>query len=175
MEKAYIICGSPGAGKTTYGKQLAEKENTIFLDIDIDIDVATERLVKLALKLSGKDPKDRDSPYFKKHFRQPIYEQLFDIVRDNLPQRSVVIAGPFTKEIQDAEWPKKLAAHLGAPVEIHYVFCDPKIRKERMIKRANPRDTAKLQDWEKYLEYYKGEPFPVCEYIAVDNSAELRI
>ena len=136
MTIAYLVCGSPAAGKTTYGKKLAEKKQAVFLDID----VATGRLVTLALNLAEQDPEDRDSPYFKKHFRTPIYEQLFDIARDNLSSRSVVIAGPFTKEIKDPEWPQELAAHLGAPVEVHYVFCPSQIRKERMLKRAQSRD-----------------------------------
>ncbi len=118
MTQAYLVCGSPGTGKTTYGRRLAEEKQAVLLDID----VSTERLVKLALNLSGQDPEDRDSPYFKKHFRAPVYEQLFDIARDNLPLRSVVIAGPFTQEIKDPEWPEKLAAHLGAPVDVHYIF-----------------------------------------------------
>jgi len=171
MTQAYIVCGSPGAGKTTYGKTLAQKNQAVFLDID----VATERLVRLALTLAGQDPEDRDSPYFKKHFRNPVYEQLFDIARDNVPLRNVVIAGPFTQEMKDPEWPEKLASHLGAPVKVHYVFCPPHIRKERMIKRADSRDEGKLRDWKNYLHYYDDEPPPACEYFSVDNSADLAV
>jgi predicted kinase len=171
MNQAYLVCGSPGAGKTTYGKTLAEKEQAVFLDID----VATERLVRLALSLAGHNPDDRDSPYFKQHFRDPVYEQLFDIARDNLPLSSVVIAGPFTQEMKDPKWPEKLAARLGTPVNVHYVFCPPHIRQERMIKRADSRDEGKLRDWENHLQYYENEPPPACEYFPVDNSADLAV
>lgn len=171
MAKAYIVCGSPGSGKTTYGKKLAQEKQAVFLDIDM----STERLVRLALDLAGHDCEDRDSPYFKHHFRNPIYEQLFDIARDNLPLRSVVIAGPFTKEKRGPQWPEKLAAHLGTPVEIHYVSCPAHIRKERMIRRANSRDEAKLRDWKNHLQYYEDEPPPACEHFSVDNSADLEL
>jgi adenylate kinase family enzyme len=171
MTQAYLVCGSPAAGKTTYGKKLAEKKQAVFLDID----VSTERLVRLALDLSGQDPEDRDSPYFKKHFRDPIYEQLFDSARDNLPLRSVVIAGPFTQEIKDPDWPKKLTAHLGAPVKVHYVFCPSHIRKERMTKRAHSRDEGKLRDRKNHLHYYEDEPAPACEHFPVDNSADFEV
>jgi cytidylate kinase len=87
MTTVYIVCGSPGAGKTTYGKQLAAEKGAVFLDID----GSTERLVRLALRQSGRDPDDRDSSHFKQTFRTPIYEQLFDIARDNLSISSVVI------------------------------------------------------------------------------------
>jgi hypothetical protein len=129
----------------------------------------------LALTLAGQDPEDRDSPYFKQHFRGPVYEQLFDIARDNLPLKNVVIAGPFTQEMKDATWPEKLAFRLGAAVNVHYVFCPPHIRKERMIKRANSRDERKLRDWNNYLHYYDDEPPPACTYFPVDNSADLAV
>ena len=166
MTKVFIVCGSPGAGKTTYGKKLAAEIGAVFLDIDI----STERLVQLALRQSGNDPDDRDSSYFKQNFRKPIYEQLFDIARDNLSFNSVVITGPFTKEIQDAKWPEKLCQHLGAPVEIHYVFCRPNIRRNRLLSRANPRDIKKLEDWNSYVKYYDNEKPPNFQHVFIESS-----
>jgi predicted kinase len=167
MTRAYIVCGSPGAGKTFYGKTLAERLGAAFLDID----VSTERLVRVALALADHDPDDRDSPFFKNHFRDPIYEQLFDIARDNLGHIDVVIAGPFTRELKDPEWGDKLAARLGSEVEIHYVSCAPEIRRRRMVKRGNPRDAAKLRNWDTYQRYYDGAP-PSCAHLLVENSEE---
>lgn len=169
MTRAYIVCGSPGAGKTVYGKKLAERTGAAFLDID----VSTERLVKLALALAGHDPADRDSPFFKEHFREPIYEQLFDIARDNLRHINVVIAGPFTRELKDPEWSEQLTVRLGSPVEIHYVSCASEIRRERMRKRGNPRDEAKLRDWDEYVRYYDDEAPPCCPHVLVVNSREI--
>jgi predicted kinase len=168
MTRAYIVCGSPGAGKTFYGKTLAERLGAVFLDID----VSTERLVRLALALAGHDPADRDSPFFKDHFRDPIYEQLFDIARDNLRRIDVVIAGPFTQELKNPQWSDRLAARLGSEVEIHYVSCAPEIRRRRMVQRGNPRDDAKLRDWDSYLRYYDEAP-PTCVHVLIENSEEL--
>lgn len=167
MARAIIVCGSPGSGKTTYGKKLAAETNAVFLDID----TATERLVRLALRESGSDPDDRDSSDFKRVYREPIYEQLFDIARDNLPFNRVVIAGPFTREIRDAQWPGKLSRRLGASVEIHYVFCPPQVRRDRLLERANARDRAKLADWDSYIRYYGEEEPPCCEHVFVDGDA----
>ena len=66
MKPAIIVCGSPGAGKTTYGKQLAAELGAVFLDIDM----STERLIRLSLRQSGHDPDDRDSSYFKQVYRE---------------------------------------------------------------------------------------------------------
>ena len=171
MTTVYIVCGSPGAGKTTYGKQLAAQKGAVFLDID----VSTERLVRLALRQSGHDPDDRDSTHFKQTFRNPIYEQMFDIARDNLCVNSVVIAGPFTREIQDTHWPQTLRQHLGAPVEIHHVRCRPEIRRKRLLSRANPRDHAKLADWESYLKYYGNEDPPRFDHVRIDSPDNIAV
>ncbi|SNB44944.1 ATP-binding protein [Geobacter sp. DSM 9736] len=167
MGRAYIVCGSPGAGKTVYGKKLAERLGAAFLDID----VSTEGLVRLALELAGRDPADRDSTFFKEHFREPIYEQLFDIACDNLRHIDVVIAGPFTRELRNPDWCERLAVRLGAPVEIHYISCPPEIRMKRMRRRGNDRDEAKLRNWKKYVRYYDETP-PLCPHVLVDNSED---
>ena len=167
MARAIIVCGSPGAGKSTYGRALAAQTGAVFLDID----TATERLVRLALRESGRDPDDRDSTDFKRIYREPIYEQLFDIARENLPFSRVVIAGPFTREIRDAQWPRKLSRRLGAAVEIHYVYCPPDVRRARLLDRANARDRSKLEDWDTYLQYYGQEAPPICAHVFVDGDA----
>jgi predicted kinase len=89
MTRAIIVCGTPGSGKTTYARQLAGDGATTILDID----TVTERLVKVGLVESGHSPDDRDSDYFKQTYRDPIYQALFDIARDNLPYHDVVITG----------------------------------------------------------------------------------
>lgn len=169
MNTIAIVCGSPGAGKSTFGKKLARKLDAAF----IDIDTATEKLVKLALILSGHHPDDRDSPYFKEHFRQPIYEQMFDVAKENLDHTNVVLSGPFTKELRDPEWPTFLEKKLNAYIEIYYVACKLEIRKKRMIQRANPRDKAKLEAWEQANDYYGDESAPVFKHTFVNNSKDL--
>ena len=165
MHTTYIVCGSPGAGKTTYARKLATTRRAALLDID----TVTERLVRIALRESGHDPDDRDSETFKRIFRDPIYATLFDIARDNLPIQYVVIVGPFTKELRDPEWPAKLSRSLGGSVEVHYVTCPPEIRKRRLAKRGDARDLAKLRSWENYIQYYDEKP-PTFEHIFIDST-----
>jgi len=167
MHTAFIVCGSPGAGKTTYARQLAAARQAILLDID----TVTERLVRIALGQSGHNRDDRDSDYFKLTFRDPIYETLFDIARENLPVQDAVIVGPFTREIRDPGWPAKLAARLGSSIAVHYVQCDPGIRRQRLARRGDARDLAKLQDWENYIRYYGEESTPVFDHVRVDATA----
>jgi predicted kinase len=166
MQKCFVVCGSPGSGKSTYAEQLASLHHATLLDID----PVTERLVRLALAQSGQDVDDRDSEYFKSTFRAPIYETLFDIARENLAIQDVVLVGPFTKELREPNWPSELSKALGAAVEIHYVQCHPDERKRRLASRGNARDLAKLKDWDDHIQYYGLESPPVFKHFLVDGS-----
>ncbi len=165
MSTAFIVCGSPGAGKSTYAARLAASKQAALLDID----TVTEPLVRLALEQSGHSPDDRDSDYFKRTFREPIYDTLFAIARENLAFQDVVIVGPFTREIREPDWPTRLQTLLGSPIEVHYVCCAPELRKCRLAHRDNARDRAKLDDWENYIRYYGDESPPVFDHVLVDG------
>ena len=166
MPKAIIVCGTPGSGKTTHARRLAANGVACLLDID----TVTERLVKTGLTESGHSPDDRDSDYFKRTYREPIYEALFDIARENLPFHDVVIVGPFTKEIQNPDWPADLSRKLRGSVEVHYVHCPAEIRRQRLSDRGDERDRAKLDDWAQYIQYYGDEHPPVFEHVPVDGT-----
>ena len=135
----------------------------------MDIDTVTERLVQTALREAGHDPNDRDSKYFKRTFREPIYATLFDIARENLTIQDVVVVGPFTRELRDPDRPSKLSRLPGGAVEVHYVFCPAETRRRRLAKRGKPRDQAKLRDWEQYIQSYEQSP-PVFEHVLIDGS-----
>ncbi|UCE62573.1 MAG: AAA family ATPase [Nitrospirota bacterium] len=166
MNKAFVVCGSPGSGKSCYGRQLSKNRSAVLLDIDL----VTERLIRAGLRLALQDPDDRDSDVFKKTFRQPIYETLFDIARENLRWNDVVIVGPFTKELLNPQWPSELREKLQTPVEVHYVYCASDIRRERLSRRANPRDAAKLRDWRRHIQYYGSEQPPHFPHVYIDTS-----
>lgn len=158
-----VVCGPPAIGKSTYGRKIALERNACIVDIDI----CTERMVKKALVLCGRDENDRDSLWFKEEFRNDIYEQMFDIARDQV--QSVILIGPFTKECSDVEWVEKLKQRLGCPeVQIHYLTGSLETQKLRMIARGNPRDQGKLADWQTYVAYYKSQTKPVCPHILIN-------
>jgi predicted kinase len=165
-KRATIICGSPGSGKSTYAKALASAQRAVLLDID----TCSERLVVAGLSLAGEDPMDRDSPSFKEHFREAIYETLFDVAIENLSHCDVVIVGPFTRELRLTDWPDVLRKRLECRVNVVYVYCEPRERKARLRARANPRDTGKFLDYEATNAYYGDESRPVFEHAFMDTS-----
>lgn len=167
MNTLHIIAGPPASGKTTYGKELAARLNAAFLDID----TATEPVVKAGLALAEQNPNDRDSPVFKKAFRIPIYDTLFQLALENLPHINVILVGPFTSELRNPNWLDSLTQRLQAPIELHYITCDPELRRLRMQQRNQARDASKLADWDSYLAYYGSESPPAFEHHFVDTSS----
>jgi predicted kinase len=161
----HLVSGPPASGKTTYARQLAARIGAVLLDSD----AVTERLIRAGLTLAGLDPDDRDSPAYKAAFRQVVYETLFDLAKSHCYRLPVVIAGPFTREGGDAEWPARLAARLGAMPEFHYVWCEPAERKARLIARGAARDLPKLADWEAYVKSCRKTP-PVYPHRWIDTS-----
>lgn len=141
-----MVCGNAGVGKSTFAAELCRQKSAVL----IDIDTVTERLARLVLRGHGLPEDDRDSPAYKGLLREPVYEALFDVALDNLPQLPCVIVGPFTRERRDRRWPERLAERLQASVEVYVLWCSAEERRRRIERRGNPRDAAKLADFERY-------------------------
>lgn len=139
----HVVTGAAGAGKSTFGKKLSADLSAAFLDSD----TVSEAVVRAGMKAAGLDPTDRDSPEYKRIFRDAVYECLFATAAENLVHTSVVIVGPFTRELQDANWPQQLEAKFGIAPVIWHLNCDDETRRNRIAARGNPRDRLKLQDW----------------------------
>lgn len=153
-QRLHVVFGPPAAGKSVYARNLAKELGACLLDSD----EVTERMVRAGLDLAGMDPDDRHSPTYRKFYRDPVYETLFDLAVSNLASVPVVIAGPFTREGGDPTWPERLERRLGVLPGFHFVWSPPEVRHERMILRGAARDRPKLADWESYLAYCREEP-----------------
>ena len=160
MKECHVFSGPAGAGKSVHARRLAAELGACLIDSDI----ATERLVRAGLSLAGLDPDDRDSPAYKRAYRDAVYEAMFDIAVANLPQVPVVLAGPFTREGGEADWPERLERRLGVRPVMHFVWCPPELRRERMIARGEERDRPKLRDWEAYAASCREER-PVWDHV----------
>jgi predicted kinase len=164
LKKCHVVTGPAGAGKSSHARQLAAKLGACL----IDSDTATERLVRAGLSLAGLDPDDRDSPAYKRAYRDAVYEAMFDLAVANLPLIPVVLAGPFTREGGEADWPVRLEQRLGVKPVLHFVWCPIETRRERMISRGEDRDLPKLQNWESYAASCR-EDRPVWEHVFVET------
>ncbi|MCW1914636.1 ATP-binding protein [Luteolibacter sp. GHJ8] len=161
-DRCHIVTGPAGAGKSAYARRLAAELGACLIDSDI----ATERLVRAGLGLAGLDPDDRDSPAYKRAYRDAVYEAMFDLALSNLPHIPVVMAGPFTREGGEPDWPDRLEARLGVRPTLHFVWCQPEERRQRILKRGEERDRPKLADWNTYAAFCREER-PVWEHVFV--------
>ena len=162
----FVVCGNAGVGKTTYGRRLAEEHGAALLDID----TISERLVQAGLRALGMSTDDRDSPSYKALYRDAIHETLFAAADDNLDHVPCVIVPPFTQERRRAAWPHELRQRLRTDVQVIVLHCDLKERKKRLAMRGNPRDQAKLADWQSYAESGEDPGPPPFEHLWVDTS-----
>lgn len=164
MNPCHVVTGPAGAGKSVHARQLAASLGACL----IDSDTATERLVRAGLGLAGQDPDDRDSPAYKRAFRDAVYEAMFDLAVANLPHVSVVLAGPFTREGGDPDWPERLERRLGVRPHLHFVWCPPDLRRARILARGENRDRPKLDAWHAYATTCRESP-PVWPHTFVDG------
>lgn len=153
-EALIVVCGNAGTGKTTWAKQVAKKRRAALLDLD----TVSGRMVAAAHRELGRDPYDRDSPDYKRVFREAIYETLFAIAREC--EGPVVIVAPLTRERTRPDFPSWLEARGGCPAEIHYFVTDDKVREARLRSRADVRDAAKFRDYEAYRAAHPPEARP---------------
>jgi len=167
VNACHVVTGPAGAGKSVHARQLAAALGACL----IDSDTATERLVRAGLAMAGHDSDDRDSPAYKQAFRDAVYEAMFDLAAANLPHVPVVLAGPFTREGGEADWPERLAHRLGVRPVLHFVWCPPGLRRTRMVARGERRDRPKLDDWDAYAATCREAP-PVWTHRFVDGSDE---
>ena len=86
MPRLIFFTGHAGTGKTTLSKRAVPRlhartgENFAFLDKDTVYGGYSARMMQL---LTG-DPDDRDSPTFLQNLREPEYEGLLAVTRENL-------------------------------------------------------------------------------------------
>ena len=165
MQELHVVCGAPGAGKTSFAKKLARELSAVLFDSD----QVTQRMIMAGLQLAGMDVNDRDSPAYKKVYRDAVYETLWDLACVNGAWLPVVVAAPFTRECGDASWPDQISVRTGMLVKIWFVRCAASVRKQRIAARGEPRDVAKLNDWENYRKTCREEiPVFPCQVIDGD-------
>ena len=151
MKKRMILVTSPPAsGKTFVSKELAKKlPHIVYLDKDA--------LVPLSNRIFcvANEEINRSSPFFEENIRNYEYDVILDIGFEAIEYNDLVlINAPFTREVRNNEYIKqlkeKLALH-NAELVVIWVVTDIEVSRKRMIERNSPRDTWKLENWEKYV------------------------
>nr|WP_152750327.1 AAA family ATPase [Clostridium estertheticum] len=145
-----LVTSPPASGKTYIAKKLAEAlRHVVYLDKDTLI-----KLSKQIFVVAGEEY-NRSSDFFNENIRDYEYETIVEIAMEALNYDDIVlINAPFTKEIRDLNYIKKLKVALkdkNAFLVIIWVETSIEVTRQRMIERNSDRDTWKLANWNEYV------------------------
>jgi hypothetical protein len=180
MRKLLFFLGPAGAGKTTLAEAWLRKHGGAYLDMDTLLRPAAETIMKLA----GRDPADRDSPFYKQHCRDLGYRITMDAALQQLALGlDSVVVGPFTKETEDPGWLTSELDRIGATpdnVNVKVIFVTLPAEddyRERIKARASSLDSWKLANWEQFRLSLTPRkmvwPLPAESVLQFDNSGPL--
>jgi len=150
VKKLILVTSPPASGKTYISKKLAEAlSHVVYLDKDTLI-----KLSKQIFDLAGEEY-NRSSDFFNENIRDYEYETIVEIAMEALTYDDIVlINAPFTKEIRDLNYIKRLKAALkekNASLVVIWVETSINVTHQRMIERNSDRDTWKLENWDEYI------------------------
>ncbi|MDD9266949.1 AAA family ATPase [Paenibacillus sp. GCM10023248] len=178
MSKLIFFLGPAGAGKTTLAEAWARKHGGAFLDMDTLLRPAAAAIMTLA----GKDPEDRDSPFYKQHCRDLGYRITMDAALENAALGlDAIVIGPFTREIGDPAWLDRELARIGAAaagaveVKAIYVYLpSDEAYQARIRARGSALDVWKLDNWEQFRPALQRNeikwPLDAASLLYFDNS-----
>ena len=157
MKRMILVSSPPGCGKTFISKQLAKNlKHVVYLDKDTLIPLS-KQIFRVAKK-----PYDRSSDFFEENIRDYEYDVILDLGFEALQyDDTVLINAPFTREIRDEDYIKRLRAKLAeldAKLIIIWVVTTPEVCRERMKRRNSDRDVYKITHWN---EYVRGVDFSI--------------
>lgn len=169
-----LIGGYAGSGKTELGRIIARQTGWPILDKD----TTTRQVVEAALESLGLSRNDRESDQYVNVIRPAEYNALLETMTENVQcGNSAVVTAPFIRELQDRAWcDRQLASiqSMGAHLHVAWVRCDEQTMRTYLQHRGAARDTAKLEDWTRYMAGVDLAYKPQIEHRIVDNSAGSR-
>lgn len=147
-----VVCGLPGAGKTTVAGTIAECLGAERLRTDV---VRKELFPEPAYTDAEADA---------------VYEELLDRAEESLSAgRPVVLDGTF-HEAGYRDRAAAVAARQGVPLALVRVTCDSEVVRERIRSRTDDESDADFRIHELFRDRF--EPV-VREHAVVDNSGDL--
>ena len=162
MAKAYFVAGLAGSGKSYYSRKIAKELDLKIIDFDDNFNefIAAHK----------EEYESLGSEKFLANYASTRYADLINRAVTQLQQDvSVVIAAPFTKQMQD----QKLWNELISPIKkfdskptLYWVVISDELRKKRLVTRGEKRDAEKIKKIDEYISISPAKK-PVVEHILI--------
>ncbi|MEO5877667.1 MAG: AAA family ATPase [Streptosporangiaceae bacterium] len=169
LSTVWIVAGPPGSGKTTVSEVLLGLVRPVPALLDKDTIYGT--FVAAVLAANGRDPGEREGPWYDAHVKRHEYEGMTATAREIRSHGCpVLLSGPFTEQIRSRDrWDRWVTALGGGDVRLVWIRSDAATLRRRLADRGLARDTGKIERFEAFLARMRPEEPPVAPHVEVDN------
>jgi len=147
-----VVCGLPGAGKTTIAEAVADRVDG--------------RLVRTDVVRKELFP----DPDYTEAEKLAVYAELLGRGREVVENDETAVLDGTFKEARFREDVVDLAADLGVDFQLVKVECDEAVARRRIRERTDDESDADPDLHSRFRELF--DPIE-CEHVVVDNSADL--